>query len=135
MDKPIILFDGICNLCSWAVQFIIRHDPHAQFRFASLQSAYAQELLAHYGIKQTLDGTDDSVILIENDQVYTHSTASLRVARRLSGILPLGYSFIIVPKFIRDFVYRLIAKSRYRVFGKQTECWIPTPDLKTRFLA
>jgi predicted DCC family thiol-disulfide oxidoreductase YuxK len=135
MTESVLLFDGVCNLCTGAVQFIIRHDPQARIKFASLQSDAGQALLARHGVAQRLDGTDDTVIYIEDGRVYTHSDASLRVARRLGGALGLAYGFIIVPRFIRDFVYRLVARNRYRWFGRKQVCWLPTPALQARFLS
>ena len=131
MDSPIILFDGVCNLCNASVQFIIERDPTAIFRFTALQSDFGQSILAKNSVN-TEGG--DSVILVENGQVYDRSTAALRIARRLSGGIKLLYVFIIVPRPIRDFVYKIIAKNRYRWFGKQDACWMPTKELKARFL-
>ncbi len=129
--KSIILFDGVCNLCNGAVQFIIKRDDKNQFSFASLQSGTGKHLL----VKHDLPFTDfNSFVLIENDKVYTRSGAALRVARRLKGLWPLLYCFIIIPKFLRDGVYKLIAKNRYRWFGRQDECMLPSKDLKARFL-
>jgi predicted DCC family thiol-disulfide oxidoreductase YuxK len=134
MNEPIVLFDGVCNLCTAAVQFMIKRDPQGKLKYASLQSEYAQQLLAQHGITITLDGNDDTVAFIEDGKVYTHSDAGLRIARYLNS--PIRHAAILrfVPRFIRDTVYRLIARTRYRIFGKQTECWIPTPALKARFL-
>jgi predicted DCC family thiol-disulfide oxidoreductase YuxK len=131
MESPIILFDGVCNLCNASVQFIIERDPTAVFRFAALQSDFGQSVLAKNAVN--MEG-GDSVILVENGRVYDRSTAALRIARRLSGGIKLLYVFIVVPKFIRDFVYKIIAKNRYRWFGKQDACWMPTKELKARFL-
>jgi predicted DCC family thiol-disulfide oxidoreductase YuxK len=133
--NSIVLFDGVCNLCNASIQFIIARDPHSHFQFASLQSENAQALLKQYGISMQLDGKDDSVILIEDGKVYTHSTASLRVARKLNSIVRLGYALIVIPEGIRNFVYRIIARNRYRWFGKQDVCWMPTPELSKRFMA
>ena len=130
MQTSVILFDGVCNLCNASVQFIIKHDPQVQFRFASLQSETGQRMRLDHGI----DPRNDSIILVENDHAYTHSSAALRVARRLSGGWSVFYAFIVVPRFIRDVVYRFIAHNRYRWFGKQDVCMIPTPTLRKRFL-
>lgn len=134
MTQAIVLFDGVCNLCTWAVQFIIQRDPQGYFRFASLQSEYAQALLREHNLSIPLDGRDDTVALIEDGQVYTHSDAGLRIARHLSGPVRLAAPLILIPRFIRDTVYRLIARYRYRVFGRQDVCWMPTPELRARFL-
>lgn len=127
---PLVLFDGVCNFCNGAVNFIIRHDDEKKFKFAPLQSEIGQEMRAKYAIADDVD----SIILIENDKAYMHSTAGLRVAKGLSGIWSLGYIFIMVPAFIRDFGYRLFAKNRYRLFGRQEACMLPTPDVRERFL-
>ena len=129
--QPVILFDGLCNLCNEAVQFTIERDKQNLFRFASLQSDYATEKIAPFNIvPQNLE----SFILLEDDKVYLRSTAALRVAKKLSGLWPLLYGFIIVPRFIRDAVYNYIAKNRYKWFGKQESCWVPTPELKSKFI-
>ncbi len=132
--SAIVLFDGVCHLCHASVRFIIARDKAGYFKFASLQSEFAQALLKDHALEYPLGRGDDSVILVEDGIVYTHSTASLRVARQLDGIVRLGAVFLFVPKFIRDAVYRVVAKHRYRWFGKDDECWIPTPELKSRFL-
>lgn len=134
MTQAIVLFDGVCNLCTGAVQFIIQRDPQGYFRFASLQSEYAQALLREHNMSIPLDGRDDTVALIEDGRIYTHSDAGLRIARRLSGPVRLAAPLILIPRFIRDAVYRLIARYRYRVFGRQDVCWMPTPELRARFL-
>lgn len=131
-SPPLILFDGVCNLCAWAVQFMIERDPGNLFRFASLQSELGQRLLAEHGIDTT---RTDSFVLIEDGVAYTESTAALRVVRRLSGAWPLCYAGIIFPRFLRDPVYRFIAQNRYRWFGKQDSCLMPTPELRARFLS
>jgi predicted DCC family thiol-disulfide oxidoreductase YuxK len=143
--SAIVLFDGVCNFCDASVNFIIDHDPKGYFKFAPLQSEAGQELATKYGLKSevskddTLAPTDDlvpidSVILVEDDRVYAHSTAALRVAKKLSGAWKMMYGFIIVPKFIRDFFYRQFAKYRYRFFGKKDQCMIPTKEVRARFL-
>ncbi len=128
--NPVILFDGVCNFCNGAVNFIIRHDGEKKFKFAPLQSEIGQQMQAKYGIGEDVD----SIILIENDRAYTHSTAGLRVAKGLGGVWSLGCVFMIVPAFVRDFFYRLFAKYRYRLFGRQDACMLPTPDVRERFL-
>ncbi len=128
--SSIVLFDGVCNFCNGAVNFIIRHDAAKNFRFTPLQSEIGQELRTKFNIGDDID----SIILIEDDQAYMHSTAGLRVAKGLGGIWSLGYAFIIVPAFIRDWAYKLFAKYRYRLFGRQEACMLPTPDIRERFL-
>lgn len=131
-DKDIILFDGVCNLCNHAVNFIIDHDPSQRFVFASLQSNSGQELLQQYDLdEQYLD----SLVLIQRKKAYLKSAAALRIARYLSGIWPLSYAFILLPPFIRNFFYDIVARFRYRLFGRRSQCRIPTPELKARFLA
>ena len=131
MDKPIVLFDGVCNLCNSAVQFIIRHDKKNTFMFTSLQSDTGKKLLAQYDLPLN---ELNSFILIENNKAYTRSSGALRVIKKLKGLWPLLYGFIIVPKFIREGVYNWVGRNRYKWFGKQEACMIPTPELKARFL-
>ncbi len=130
-NHPIILFDAVCNLCNNSVQYVIKHDPHAFFTFASLQEETGQQLLIKYGLS-----VDDlnSFVLIINNKALTRSTAALTVARNLGGLTKLLYGFIIVPAFIRDAVYGIIAKNRYKWFGKRDSCMVPTPELRSRFL-
>ena len=131
MHHSIILFDGVCNLCNWSVQFVIRHDPKKEFLFASLQSDKAKKLLAEY----TIDTNEiNSFILLENGKIYTRSIGALRVLKQLKGWSVLFYCFILVPKFIRDGVYNLIAKKRYKLFGRKDECMVPSPEISSRFL-
>ena len=127
----IILFDGVCNLCNSSVQFIIKRDKKNQFLFASLQGRTGQEYLRKFNLPAD---TFNSFLLVEDDHYYTRSTSALRIARSLSGGWPLMYAFMIVPRFIRDAVYNLIAQNRYKWFGKREACWVPTPDLKKKFL-
>jgi predicted DCC family thiol-disulfide oxidoreductase YuxK len=126
----IIFFDGVCNLCNSAVQFVIERDKNDQFRFASLQSDFAKEQLTPFQIDPS---QKESFILLENSKVYQRSTAALKVAKKLNGLWPLLYGFIIIPAFIRDAVYNLIAKNRYKWFGKKESCWLPTEELKGKF--
>ncbi len=130
-NKSIILFDGVCNLCNNSVQFIIKKDKKQRFLYASLQSDAAQSILLQFQLKNS---DFDSIILIENGKVYQKSTAILKITKHLSGIWKLSYGFIIIPKFIRDFIYNTIAKNRYKWFGKREVCMIPTKELKMRFL-
>ncbi|MBV9216209.1 MAG: thiol-disulfide oxidoreductase DCC family protein [Acidobacteria bacterium] len=127
---PIVLFDGVCNFCNGAVNWIIRHDPTKKFHFAPLQSEKGEDLQAKFAIPDDVD----SIILIEGDKAYMHSTAGLRVAKHLGGPWSLGYAAIIVPAFIRDWAYKLFARNRYRLFGRQDACMLPTPDVRERFL-
>ena len=127
----IIFFDGICNLCNGFVQFVITRDPKGQFKFAPLQSATARQLLPDSFF---LSNKFDSVILLENGKIYQESTAALRILRRLKGGWPLLYIFILLPSFLRDWVYKLVAKNRYHWFGQRESCMLPTPELKSRFI-
>ena len=129
--RKIILFDGICNLCNQSVQFIIEHDKNNQFLFASLQSEFGQKFLKENNLNST---QFDSVIFIEDGNFYTKSSAALRISKYLDGLISWLNIFMIIPKPLRDLVYSFIAKNRYRWFGKQESCWLPTPALKTKFL-
>lgn len=130
-EKAVIFFDGVCNLCNGAVQFVIAHDRKSYFKFAALQSEFAAKTLVNFDLKVS---HGDSFVLLENGKVYEQSTAALRVAKKLNGLWPLLYMFIVVPPFIRNAVYKFIARNRYKWFGKQESCWVPTPELKSRFL-
>ena len=131
----LVLFDGVCNLCNGAVNFIIDHDPEGYFTFAALQSEEAVPRLAEFGrLPDSLAAAPDSIVLIEGGRLYERSDAVLRIARRLSGLWPLAYIFVVLPKPLRDALYGWIAANRYRWFGKQDACRIPTPELRARFL-
>ena len=126
---PVVLFDGVCNLCNASVTFIIDRDPEALFRFAPLQSDVGRALVAECEVEG-----EDSIVLVEDGRCHVRSDAALRIARRLDGLWPLLGVLLIVPRPLRDAVYRLIARNRYRWFGKQDACRLPTPDLRARFL-
>lgn len=129
--QPIILFDGVCNLCNSAVNFVIKRDKKSVLKFATLQSNLAQDLLATHH----LPANDlQSFVFIDSNKIDTRSTAALKVCRHLNGLWPLMYGFIIVPKFIRDGIYNWISRNRYQWFGKKEECMIPTPAIRARFL-
>ncbi len=130
-SHPVLLFDGVCNLCNGAVQFIIRRDPRGKVHFAALQSEAGQQLLEQF---PQAPRDVSTIILVEKGKLYTRSDAALRVARHLSGAWPALYGFIIVPRPIRNAVYNWVARNRYRWFGKKDQCMIPTPNLKARFL-
>lgn len=130
-QEQFILFDGVCNLCNSSVNFVIDRDTKNQFKFASLQSEFGQEQVQRLGEDP---GQLNSIVLIEGDRFYRKSTAALRIARRLSGGWPLLFAFVIIPPFLRDMAYDFIAKNRYRWFGKEDTCRIPTPELSHRFL-
>ncbi len=130
-NQDILLFDGVCNLCNGAVNFIIDRDPAGKFKFAALQSDFGQEQLEKLGFNKE---DFDSLVLLSQDKVYKKSTAALKIAKKLNGLYPLLYAFIIIPPFIRHAIYDLIARNRYKWFGKQDSCRIPTPDLRARFV-
>jgi len=130
--KAVILFDGVCNLCNASVQFVLLRDKKDYFQFASLQSDYGQQLLQKHNLPTQ---NFDSFVLVENNVVYSQSTAALRVAKHLSGAWKLMYAFIIVPSFLRNIVYNFIGKNRYKWFGKQEECMMPKPEWKQKFLS
>jgi predicted DCC family thiol-disulfide oxidoreductase YuxK len=130
-DRQILLFDGVCNLCNGLVQFIIKRDPEAYFKFASLQSETGKAVLREFGLPED---NLDTFIYVRGDEVFTKSDAGLETLGDLGRGWQLLYGFIIVPRFIRNIFYNLVARSRYAIFGKQTECIIPTPMLRSRFL-
>jgi predicted DCC family thiol-disulfide oxidoreductase YuxK len=125
------LFDGVCNLCSRSVQFILKRDRRNLFRFASLQSPLGQSLLQGTGLPPD---HLDSFVLVENNKVYTRSSGALRVCRKLGGAWPLLYVLMIIPRPLRDGIYNWIARRRYKWFGKKESCWLPSPEWKSRFL-
>ncbi|MBI2336110.1 MAG: DUF393 domain-containing protein [Deltaproteobacteria bacterium] len=131
IHRPIVFFDGVCNLCNFWVQFIIKRDPHKKFYFASLQSKAGQAILEALGLP---DSELNTMIFLEKDQCYLKSSAGLHIARTMGGWLRLGYIFIFIPEGIRNIFYRLISKYRYRYFGKKETCMTPTSDLQDRFL-
>lgn len=127
----VVLFDGVCNFCNGVVNFVIRHDKAGYFKFAPLQSEIGEEMIAKHGIDEK---ETDSVVLIENDHAYVRSKAALRIARKLDGIWSVVYALVIVPRPIRDFAYELFAKYRYKLFGRQDQCMMPTPEVRARFM-
>jgi predicted DCC family thiol-disulfide oxidoreductase YuxK len=128
--QPVILFDGVCNFCDASVQFILDRDDKELFRFASLQSDAGQELLKEYNVPDDVD----SMILIEGGKVYYKSSAALRISRHLRGAWKLLYVFMIVPAPLRNIVYDLIAKNRFKWFGQKDSCMLPPPNVRKRFL-
>lgn len=131
MPDRLILFDGVCNLCNASVNFVIDRDPQALFSFASLQSEVGQLLLKHDGRPEN---SLESVMLWQDGRLYKKSRAALEIARQLNGAWPVLYAFIVIPPFIRDFVYGLIAANRYRWFGRMDQCRLPEPGVKKRFV-
>ena len=130
-EKKILLFDGVCNLCNATVQFVIKRDRANQFLFGSLQGSAGQEFMKKFGLPTN---ELNSFILVENGKAYTESTSILRTLKHLGNGWNLLYGFIIVPKFIRDFVYKVIAKNRYKWFGRRDECMVPRPEWTEKFL-
>ena len=131
LPNPIVLFDGVCNFCSSVVRFAISRDPDGIFRFSSLQSDAGQFFLNKFGLS-----TDDfdSFVLIEGDRFFLRSTAVLSLCKKLNGLWPLVYLLIVIPTPVRDFIYNIVAQNRYRWFGKKEECFIPSADIRNRFL-
>lgn len=131
--KSIVLIDGVCHLCQGLVRFIIPRDPEARFMFASLQSEIAQKLVQSNGVILE-NGSLSTVVVIENGKYYTESAAVLRIARGLRLPWSAAYVFIWVPSPLRNVLYRLVARNRYRWFGRDEQCLLPTPDIRRRFL-
>ena len=129
--NSIILFDGECNFCDQSVLFIIKRDKQALFKFASIQSAAGQEILKNYHVPSHID----SIVLVEKGNYYYQSSAALKICKHLKGAWKLFYVLILVPKPIRDFMYKIIAKNRYKWFGKKEACILPSPEIRKRFLS
>jgi len=128
--NSVVLFDGHCNLCNTAVQFIIKRDRRAYFKFASLDWPFAAQLMEEQ--KELMQV--DSILLLEKGELFTKSTAALKIAGRLDGLWPLMKIFFIVPTFIRDRIYNWVAQNRYKWFGRRTSCMVPDDDIQNRFL-
>jgi predicted DCC family thiol-disulfide oxidoreductase YuxK len=132
----IVLFDGVCNLCDGFVTFVLDHDRACRFLVASLQSEEGAKVLAAVGRSPLTPGSaPDTLVLVEGEHAYVRSTAALRIARGLGGPWKLAGALLLVPPFLRDAVYRLVARNRYRWFGKAAVCRVPTPELLDRFLS
>ncbi|HAN77513.1 MAG TPA: thiol-disulfide oxidoreductase [Bacteroidales bacterium] len=130
LQNPVVLFDGVCNLCNSSVQFIIRHDSENRFKFAALQSEIANQIFEQLMLEKP---TVDSIILVENGNIYTQSDAVLRIGKLLNIYTYALKLYAALPAKFRNFLYALVAKNRYFFFGKQNQCTIPTPELKQRF--
>ena len=131
INFPVLLFDGVCNLCNGSVQWVLRHDARAQFRFAALQSDTGQALLCRFG----LDSAQlDTVVLVDGDRIFLRSDAPLEVARRLGGGWALLYIFKVLPRPLRNAVYDWVARHRYRWFGREESCMLPRLEWKGRFV-
>ncbi len=132
--SPIIFFDGVCNLCNGFVNFIIDRDRKGLFKFSSLQSDAARELLAAYPDIITGDDPESVVLLTGDGRVFSESDAVLEIAGLMGGVWPAFKAFKVFPRGFRDAVYRWVARNRYRWFGKRDVCRMPTPELKGRFV-
>ncbi|KWX85906.1 thiol-disulfide oxidoreductase DCC [Paenibacillus riograndensis] len=130
-NKSVVLIDGVCHLCQGLVRFIIPRDPQGRILFAPLQSEISRKLTNDSGL---VPGQLSTVVLLENGVCYTESAAVLRIARKLRFPWPAAYLFIIIPRPLRDALYRLVARNRYRWFGRDEQCMIPTPEIRKRFL-
>lgn len=130
MSGGIILFDGSCNFCSTSVQFIVKRDPGAYYQFAALQSEAGRRLLTAYKVPEDTD----SLILIDNNRYYMKSSAALRICKHLNGGWKMFSLFLVIPRPLRDTLYDLIAKNRYKWFGRKKACPLPSPEMKNRFL-
>lgn len=130
-DQPILLFDGVCNLCNSLVRFIIKRDRKAKIRFSPLQSAAGKSMLLKSELRESYL---DSVVFIKGDKYFLRSSAILHLLNELGGAWKLFYGFLIIPPFMRDFIYRVIARTRYKVFGRTDSCMVPDEKIKSRFI-
>ena len=130
-EHPIILFDGVCNLCDTAVQLIIRKDPEDCFRFAAMQSPAGQALLARHGLTEL---SAETMVLIDGTAIHLRSDAVIEIARRLPGRWSMVAWFAHVPRGLRDAGYRLVARNRFRWFGRRQACLMPSAETRRRFL-
>lgn len=130
-NRHLVVFDGVCNFCNGAVNFIIERDPSGKFVFTPMQSGFAQEILRSHGIANV---DVDTILLVKNGQAFIRSNAALEIARDLSGYWYLLNIFKIVPRPVRDWFYRIFARNRYMLFGRTDSCMVPTPDVQNRFI-
>lgn len=131
-NQKLILFDGVCNLCDASVQYVIKHDKNNVFRYTALQSEVGQFIIKKFNVDTSK--TDSILLYSPENTIFYKSTAALKIASKLGFPRNLMAIFLIVPTFIRNFVYDFIAKNRYKWYGKKEECMIPTPELKSKFL-
>ena len=129
-SPPVILFDGVCKLCNGSVNFILRIDRKGQLKLAPLQSDYGRRVLEDHGLKS---GPLDSIMLLEGERLTVKSTAVIRISKYFGGAWPLCMIALVIPRFIRDFMYDIIAKNRYRWFGKYDTCRLPDREFEDRF--
>lgn len=125
----IILFDGVCNLCNGTIDFVIKRDRKRKYRYASLQSEIGAKVAGSFSV-----GGMETILLVEDGRTYDRSSAILRIMKGLGGVYLLLFSLIIIPKFLRDFVYKIVARNRYRWFGTRDSCRLPSPDERALFL-
>ena len=130
-NKPLLLFDGVCNLCNASVQWILKRDHRGEFRFTALQSELGQQLLLRHGLASE---HFDTVVLVVGEHIFLRSDAPLEIVRRLGGFWRLLYVFKILPRPLRDALYNFVARNRYRWFGRMEACMLPRPEWKERFL-
>jgi len=128
---PIVLFDGVCNLCNASVDLILKYDKKKTMKFASLQSNIGAQLILKYKLNQIGLTT---IVFIDSGKAYTHSTAILKIAGHMGGLWPAAAIFFIFPKFFRDYIYKIISKNRYRWFGKRDTCRLPSSAERKRFI-
>jgi predicted DCC family thiol-disulfide oxidoreductase YuxK len=131
-EHGVILFDGVCNFCNNKINLVIRKDKKDFFRFAALQSEAGKKILAANGIEITPE--PDTFIFIEKNKIYNRSSAALHIVKHMSGLWPALFVFIIVPRFLRDIVYKIIARNRYKWWGVRESCMVPTPEVRKKFL-
>lgn len=129
-NRRIILFDGVCNFCSRFIQFIVRHDSRAKIKFAALQAETGLQLIKQSGL---VKGQTEFIVYLTEGKYFIKSMAILKILKELDGVWKLGYGFVIVPKFLRDFFYDFIAKRRYKLFGRMNSCLAPLQGIKERF--
>ena len=130
-QENVVFFDGVCNLCNSSVQVVLKNDRNHYFQFASLQSDFAKSELPANLVNDT---NLKSIVLKKGDRVLTKSSAALNIAKSMDGLWSILYIFMIIPKPIRDFVYNIIAENRYKWFGKQDSCMLPSPEYANRFI-
>jgi len=133
-QHTIILFDGVCNLCSGAVRFVLKRDPHARFRFAALQSDAGRRICAEHGVPLPREGAPDSMVVIADGRALERSDAALAIAARLPFPWSALRCFGVLPRALRDLMYRFVARHRYRWFGRQDTCMLPTAETRARFI-
>lgn len=130
-SRYVIIFDGVCNFCNGSINFIIKRDPECKFAFTPMQSELAQQIMKEHGVSNV---GFDTFLLIKGVRSYSFTDAALEIARDLSGFWPLLAVLRIIPRFIRDWFYRLFARNRYAIFGRTDACMVPTEELKSRFI-